>query len=349
MKLLRLDAKHYRSLRDVSLEFSDLNLFIGANASGKSTLLDTLRFLQEAVQTRDFRAPVFSRGGIVHLAWKGKEAEQIHMSVRLEDGDKTWEWSVRLNRVGYEFHVEEHLEELSPDSPPVPNGNRLASPRKLTCAVSHHRIFSVLTAVELGNLGPEPSGGLLMIKHVVLVKLKPDASPEQIDNEVMRQDRGQLQLHDRDHSRHLLSWSMGPNLRRFIATDKFVILVRLGRRMRWRASGRASPTPGRRGRGKNQSAYAQQHLEAWYFGDTANLRAYLGHAPGNVDTSKPDEIENPKNHLKNVLDDRVYTARISEEIAMSLDPKTIAGRSPSFRGFLEAVKNGVSSREADGP
>ena len=134
MKLLRLDAKHYRSLRDVSLEFSDLNLFIGANASGKSTLLDTLRFLQEAVQTRDFRAPVFSRGGIVHLAWKGKEAEQIHMSVRLEDGDKTWEWSVRLNRVGYEFHVEEHLEELSPDSPPVPNGNRLASPRKLTCA-----------------------------------------------------------------------------------------------------------------------------------------------------------------------------------------------------------------------
>ena len=120
MKLLRLDAKHYRSLRDVSLEFSDLNLFIGANASGKSTLLDTLRFLQEAVQTRDFRAPVFSRGGIVHLAWKGKEAEQIHMSVRLEDGDKTWEWSVRLNRVGYEFHVEEHLEELSPDSPPVP-------------------------------------------------------------------------------------------------------------------------------------------------------------------------------------------------------------------------------------
>ena len=53
MKLLRLDAKHYRSLRDVSLEFSDLNLFIGANASGKSTLLDTLRFLQEAVQTRD--------------------------------------------------------------------------------------------------------------------------------------------------------------------------------------------------------------------------------------------------------------------------------------------------------
>ena len=120
MKLLRLDAKHYRSLRDVSLEFSDLNLFIGANASGKSTVLDALRLLHEGVQTRDFRAPVFSRGGIIHLAWKGKEAERIDVSVKLADADKTWEWSVRLIRAGYEFQVEEQLEELPPGSPPVP-------------------------------------------------------------------------------------------------------------------------------------------------------------------------------------------------------------------------------------
>ena len=119
MKLLRLDARHYRSLREVSLEFSDLNLFIGANATGKSTLLDTLRFLQEAVQTRDFRAPVFSRGGIVHLSWKGKEAEEINLSVRLENAGETCEWSVRLIRAGYEFHIEEHLEQLPPGSPPV--------------------------------------------------------------------------------------------------------------------------------------------------------------------------------------------------------------------------------------
>ena len=120
MKLLRLNATDYRSLRDVSLEFSDLNLFIGSNASGKSTVLDALRFLQEAVQTRDFRAPVFSRGGIVHLAWKGKEAERIHLSVRLDDAEKTWEWSIHLVRFGYEFRVQERLEELRADLPPVP-------------------------------------------------------------------------------------------------------------------------------------------------------------------------------------------------------------------------------------
>ena len=94
-------------------------------------------------------------------------------------------------------------------------------------------------------------------------------------------------------------------------------------------------------------AYAQWHLEAWYFADPGNLREYLGHAPGNVDTSRPDQIENPKNHLKNLLTDRVYTAQVSEEIARKLDAETIAQRSPSFRGFLEAVMNGDSDHTAD--
>ena len=87
-------------------------------------------------------------------------------------------------------------------------------------------------------------------------------------------------------------------------------------------------------------AYAQAHLEAWYFADVANLRKRIGRAPGNVDTSKPDEIDNPKLYLKHVLAERVYTARVSAEIAEALDAATIAGRSPSFRNFVEAVRNG---------
>jgi hypothetical protein len=47
-----------------------------------------------------------------------------------------------------------------------------------------------------------------------------------------------------------------------------------------------------------QYAIAQWHLEAWFFGDARGLKGYLGRAPGSVDTSKPDEIQNPKQHLK---------------------------------------------------
>lgn len=89
-------------------------------------------------------------------------------------------------------------------------------------------------------------------------------------------------------------------------------------------------------------AYAQEHLEAWYFADAANLSNYLDRDPGRVDTSRPDEIENPKLHLRHLLGDRVYTARVSAEIARTLNPGMIAGRSPSFRKFVAAVMNGGS-------
>ena len=37
---LSLRAKRYRSLRDAYIKIDNLNVFIGANASGKSTILD---------------------------------------------------------------------------------------------------------------------------------------------------------------------------------------------------------------------------------------------------------------------------------------------------------------------
>ena len=89
-----------------------------------------------------------------------------------------------------------------------------------------------------------------------------------------------------------------------------------------------------------QFAYAQWHLEAWFFGDSTNLRSYLGRDLGRVDTSKPDEIQNPKLHLKNLLRDTTYTSATSEEIAVQLNALSIAERSPSFRNFLGEVKNG---------
>lgn len=119
MKLISLTAKRYRSLRDANISIEDLNLFIGANASGKSAILDVLRFLHEGMQARDFRAPVYSRGGIVHLAWKGEDANQIELRVTIKTDDKTYDWSLRLVREGYEFHVEEQLHESYSQSPPV--------------------------------------------------------------------------------------------------------------------------------------------------------------------------------------------------------------------------------------
>lgn len=118
MKLLKLAAKNYRSLRDVSIEFSELNLFIGANASGKSTILDALRFLHEGVQNRDFRNPVYSRGGFLNLSWKGEYANVIELVVELEDDDARFEWTVRLTLEPVDFVVSESVRRFFPQSPP---------------------------------------------------------------------------------------------------------------------------------------------------------------------------------------------------------------------------------------
>lgn len=120
MRLLALRAKSYRSLRDADVALNDLDLFIGVNASGKSTILDALRFLHEGIRARDFRPAASSRGGILHMAWKGEEANRIELAVRLEHEARRYEWSLRLVRSRrYDFYVDEHVDELPDGSPPV--------------------------------------------------------------------------------------------------------------------------------------------------------------------------------------------------------------------------------------
>jgi predicted ATPase len=113
MKLLTLTSFRYRSLREETIRLTDLNVFIGTNASGKSTILDALRFLHEGLRERDFSAPVGARGGILHLAWKGNEAHDVRLVITLEDdGGRQFEWSVAVRRgAGYTFTLQEDLYE----------------------------------------------------------------------------------------------------------------------------------------------------------------------------------------------------------------------------------------------
>ena len=50
MKILRLEVKGFRSLRDITWEPSDLNVVIGPNGTGKSNLLCMLQMISVAAQ-----------------------------------------------------------------------------------------------------------------------------------------------------------------------------------------------------------------------------------------------------------------------------------------------------------
>ncbi len=118
MKLTRLIVHGFRSLRQVDVTLGPLNVFIGANASGKSTILDVFRFLHEALTRQDFAPAVFARGGIVHLAWKGEHANRIQIETHFEHVDRRYQWRVELTRENYEFSVQERLLLRSSDPKP---------------------------------------------------------------------------------------------------------------------------------------------------------------------------------------------------------------------------------------
>jgi predicted ATPase len=110
MKLTDLRAVNYRSLQEVELEIRGLDVLIGANASGKSNVLDALMFLGQGVSQKDFGQAITQRGGIVHLAWKGEVAHDVSLETQYQRDENTrFTWSVRLRRVQHSVVVTERV------------------------------------------------------------------------------------------------------------------------------------------------------------------------------------------------------------------------------------------------
>src|SRR5579871_1450756 len=70
MKILQLDIKGFRSLKEVTWKPGDLNVVIGPNGSGKSNLLRMLELVSVAAQGRLSRHILASRG-MGALLWDG--------------------------------------------------------------------------------------------------------------------------------------------------------------------------------------------------------------------------------------------------------------------------------------
>ncbi len=121
MKLNSIKTSHYRSLLNLNFEVRQLNLLIGANASGKSNILDALRFLCEGVRERDFSTAVSSRGGFIQVVWKGEEAREFDLSAEFEDQGQKFRWQVRVVRRAQhrDFFVEEALYRNEANAPPT--------------------------------------------------------------------------------------------------------------------------------------------------------------------------------------------------------------------------------------
>ena len=73
--ITRLRVRNFKSLRDVEIRLGPLNVLAGPNMSGKSNIIDALRFLHEIIfpqaGTTGINYAVANRGGIGEVLWKG--------------------------------------------------------------------------------------------------------------------------------------------------------------------------------------------------------------------------------------------------------------------------------------
>ena len=65
-RITRVWAKNFRNLADTVLEPGQLTVLVGANASGKSNVMDVLRFMKDALE-RDLDYAISEREGIAHI------------------------------------------------------------------------------------------------------------------------------------------------------------------------------------------------------------------------------------------------------------------------------------------
>ena len=89
MKILQLDIKGFRSLKDVTWKPGDLNILIGANGTGKSNLLRFLEMMT-VVAKGNLGKYVQSLGGMAAIVWDG-EAPDITFKLDWMSGGYAFE------------------------------------------------------------------------------------------------------------------------------------------------------------------------------------------------------------------------------------------------------------------
>ena len=107
MLVQRLILKNWRNFRQADMRFRDVTYLVGANASGKSNLLDAFRFLRDICRTQGggLQKAVSDRGGIPKLrclhARRDPEVRiEVHLADAEDDQEPQWRYELGFKPEG---------------------------------------------------------------------------------------------------------------------------------------------------------------------------------------------------------------------------------------------------------
>lgn len=87
-RLTRIWARNFKSIRNLDLELGPLTVLVGPNASGKSNVLDVLRFIKDALE-RNLDSAIGTRQGIVAVrrSSPGGGTRDVEIGFEVERGE----------------------------------------------------------------------------------------------------------------------------------------------------------------------------------------------------------------------------------------------------------------------
>ncbi|MCI0549496.1 MAG: AAA family ATPase [Anaerolineae bacterium] len=108
MHVTHLLLKNWRNFHDVDVSLGETTYLLGANASGKSNLLDVFRFLRDISKTQGggLQKAIADRGGISKLrCLHARRDPEVRVEVNLaEDSDTSWRYVLGFKPEGKGAH-----------------------------------------------------------------------------------------------------------------------------------------------------------------------------------------------------------------------------------------------------
>ena len=110
MNIKRMTIKNFKSIEDAVIDFTPFTTFVGANAAGKSNLINVFRFIQN-ILTDGIDNAIALQGGVQYLANANlPKGEKIEISFVLDLRNETWIRHLRNKKFALEVEeIESHF------------------------------------------------------------------------------------------------------------------------------------------------------------------------------------------------------------------------------------------------
>lgn len=101
LRFTRLRLENWRNFRQVEVDLQARTFIVGPNASGKTNLLDSLRFLGDIVSGGGFQTAVDSRSGVsaIRSFYAPKHSDiEVEVTLGTDEEPELWAYKIRFNQ-----------------------------------------------------------------------------------------------------------------------------------------------------------------------------------------------------------------------------------------------------------